>query len=215
MRSDFRWTSLAAACAFASLSTAATAAAPVVAEHWSAFSDFSSQTTTFTLDFDRAFSSADGDQVQFWLSFGIGDPYALAFDVLTGAKPAESERLLEFPSYGAPGAAHVVAVKPDPYVGPNPSAGGWGQILGDITFTEAGDVLQFSVPFSLLGTPPANRPFFYTFASYYRGEGDGRLTAGYSGLVFDPSTPIPEPSTWAMLALGMVAMTAVARRRRG
>lgn len=208
-----RWTRLATACAFASLATAA-AAAPVVAEHWSAFNDFGNQTTTFTLDFDRAYSSADGDQVQLWLSFDSADPYGQSFDVLTGVKAPGSERLLEFPRYGVPGGAHVVAVQPDPYVGPNPSDGGWGQVLGDIVFTESGDVLQFTVPFSLLGTPPANRPFFYSFASYYRGGGDGQLRSGHSGLVFDPSTPIPEPSTYAMLALGLVAVAAGVRRRR-
>lgn len=71
------------------------------------------------------------------------------------------------------------------------------------------------------GTPVDSNALAFSYASndamsnLYRSGGTGALTASTNGLVTGFSmTPVPEPSTWALMLVGFFAIGTVARQRK-
>ena len=67
-----RWVLAALLCA-----GTAQAKPALIPAQWSAFNDFQTRVVNFEVLFDRPYLAADGDQVQFWVTMAIGDPYDL------------------------------------------------------------------------------------------------------------------------------------------
>lgn len=85
----------------------------------------------------------------------------------------------------------------------NPASGGWGRVAGAVPYDLSGHLLEFTVPYSVLGTTTGEFP--YLLELYRYGQWTGITYTGQSA-------PIPSPAGAAVLGLAGVA--AAARRRR-
>jgi hypothetical protein len=81
---------------------------------------------------------------------------------------------------------------------PDPAAGGWGAIVGEVPFTLTGSTVEFSVPWSILGTsglPALNL-----------------VVTQYGSSVYD-TVSIPEPCALVLGSVGSIALVLAGRRK--
>jgi hypothetical protein len=80
----------------------------------------------------------------------------------------------------------------------DPHSGGWGPIRGSVPFLQRGNMLEFSVPLSLLTDDGGGGRFLYQVETYEFGA--------ITGLINSQSSVVPEPTTVSLLGLGIVAL---------
>ena len=151
--------------------------------------------------------------------------YALARLYSSSAPPVSMVRFTG--SFAANGLAQIVNITPflpgTQDNGSSPEAGGWGAIAGYTDYGVAGTSLSVAVPLSLLEMSGNFTYFFETFqngAVAIAADGNIAQWLGRTNVAFDPAlaipaiTPVPEPSTYALVALGLGVVVAGARRRK-
>jgi len=204
--------------------------APIEPLSYSTTTDADSVLFSFT--FDRSFDLAAGDLFQVWAVDGyglyndtvdrisLGEPFSLESDVAVArlfSPDAAPVSVISFrePAFGL-NKAEIVSVTPfAPGTQDNGAndRGGWGAVQGYQDFSITGNTLLIDVPFSLLGVSSS---FTYFFKTYEDGAGGVTEWLGRSNV--DYTTPfaiaVPEPSTYALMAIGLIALGVAARRRQ-
>jgi hypothetical protein len=146
-------------------------------------------TVTFNQPPDFLATDSLGRQTNSFQYFIIGDPtlpYPETFDtVIRGEEIHVTKNALRIRS----------VVPPDS----DPQAGGWGPVRGTVPFILDGTTLTFSTPLPLISDHSADGRFGYRLESYEFG--------GLTRFVDSQSLVIPEPSTAALLATGIVALS--------
>ena len=91
--------------------------------------------------------------------------------------------------------------------------GGWGAVQAYQDFSIVGNTLLIDVPFAALGV---GSTFTYFFKTYEDGVGGVTEWLGRSNVNYTTpfAIPVPEPTTYAMLMVGLVAVGFSARRAR-
>jgi hypothetical protein len=72
-------------------------------------------------------------------------------------------------------------------------------LIGTRPYAVSGDIVDFSVPFTLLNEPA---DWYYTFETYHYGVWDGTTYVGSPNGLPAQVVGVPELSTWAMLLIG-------------
>ena len=205
-------------------------AQPIEPLSYSATTDADSVLFSFT--FDRSFDLAASDLFQVWAVDGyalyddtvnrisLGEPISLEGEVavarlLSPAATPVSVVSFREPAFGFD-RAEIVSVTPfAPGTQDNGAndRGGWGAVQGYQDFTIVGNTLMVDVPFAMLGVGSS---FTYFFKTY--GESSGGTTEWLGRSNVDYTTPfaipIPEPSTYALMAIGLFAIGFATRRAR-
>jgi hypothetical protein len=186
----------------------------------------------FSFTFDRPFDLAANDLFQVWAVDGydlynetlnripLGQPISLESEVAVArlfSPAADPVSVVSFRevAFGL-NKAEIVSVTPfAPGTQENGAndRGGWGAVQGYQDFSIVGNTLMIDVPFALLGVGPS---FTYFFKTYEGGEGGvtewlGRSNAEYTTPF---AIPVPEPSTYAMMAIGLIALGFAGYRNR-
>ena len=187
----------------------------------------------FSFTFDRSFDLAASDLFQVWAVEGDGlyndtvnrialsQPISLEGEVAVARLQSPSAAPVSVVSFREPAfgqnRAEIVSVTPfAPGTQDNGSndRGGWGAVQGYQDFNIVGNTLLVDVPFAVLGV---GSNFTYFFKTY--GEASGGVTEWLGRSNVDYTTPfaipIPEPSTYALMAIGLIAVGFAARRARG
>lgn len=220
------------------LVSALTFAAAVSWAHAQPIEPISYGTTTdadsvlFSFTFDRSFDLAASDLFQVWAVDGYGlyddtlsrialeQPINLESEVavarlLSPAATPVSVVSFREPAFGL-NKAEIVSVTPfAPGTQDNGAndRGGWGAVQAYQDFSIVGNTLLIDVPFAALGV---GSNFTYFFKTYEDGVGGVTEWLGRSNVSYTTplAIPVPEPSTYAMLMVGLVAVGFSARRAR-
>lgn len=205
-------------------------AQPIEPLSYSATTDADSVLFSFT--FDRSFDLAASDLFQVWAVDGyglyndtvdriaLGEPISLEGEVAVARLLSPDATPVSVVSFREPAfgfdRAEIVSVTPfAPGTQDNGAndRGGWGAVQGYEDFTIVGNTLLVDVPFATLGVGSS---FTYFFKTY--GEASGGMTEWLGQSNVDYTTPfaipVPEPSTYAMMAIGLIALGFAARRVR-
>lgn len=156
---------------------------------------------TFTVQFTQApdFTTTDefGRQADSFQYYVFGDPDAVY--------PGNYDSLVRGEELHFSGQSLRIrnSVPPDP----DPEADGWGSIRGVVPYTLDGDVLTFSAPLSLLSDHSRDGHFTYLLDTYTFGSETAFVRA-------ETTTATPEPSTFLLLATGLLGTTQAVGRRR-
>lgn len=186
----------------------------------------------FSFTFDRSFDLAASDLFQVWAVDGYGlyndtldrialeQPINLESEVAVArllSSAADPVSVISFrePAYGL-NKAEIVSVTPfAPGTQDNGAndRGGWGAVQAYQDFSIVGNTLLIDVPFAALGV---SSTFTYFFKTYEDGVGGVTEWLGRSNVNYTTpfAIPVPEPSTYAMLMVGLVAVGFSARRAR-
>ncbi len=186
----------------------------------------------FSFTFDRSFDLAASDLFQVWAVDGyglyddtvnrisLGEPISLESEVAIARLLSPTATPVSVVSFREPAfglnRAEIVSVTPfAPGTQDNGAndRGGWGAVQGYQDFTIVGNTLLLDVPFAMLGVGSS---FTYFFKTYEDGTGGITEWLGRSNVDYTTpfAIPIPEPSTYAMLAIGLIAVGFATRRAR-
>ena len=187
----------------------------------------------FSFTFNRSFDLATSDLFQVWAVEGsgvydntlsripLGQPISLETEVanarlLSPAAAPVSVVSFREAAFGL-NKAEIVSVTPfAPGTQDNGAndRGGWGAVQAYQDFSIVGNTLTVDVSFAALGFGPN---FTYFFKTYENGSGGATEWLGLSNVNYAsplPVTPIPEPATIALMAIGLLAVGFAARRAR-
>ena len=186
----------------------------------------------FSFTFDRSFDLAASDLFQVWAVDGydlyndtlnripLGQPISLETEVAVARLLSPSAAPVSVVSFREPAfglnKAEIVSVTPfAPGTQDNGAndRGGWGAVQAYQDFSIVGNTLLIDVPFAALGVGSS---FTYFFKTYEDGAGGVTEWLGRSNVDYTSpfAIPVPEPSTYAMMAIGLIALGFAARRAR-
>jgi hypothetical protein len=205
-------------------------AAPIEPVSYGTTTDADSVLFSFT--FDRSFDLTAGDLFQVWAVDGY-DLYNNTLNRIALQEPISLESEVAIARLLSPDATPVSVVSfREPALGVNKAeivsvtpfapgtqdngandVGGWGEVQALLDFNIVGNTLLIDVPFSALGVSSS---FTYFFKTYEDGAGGATEWLGRSNVNYTSpfAIPVPEPSTYMMMALGLVALGFAARRAR-
>ena len=217
---------------FALTLTGVTQAAEIVPTSYSVTTD--ADTAFFSFTFDRQFSPSIGDEFQIWAVAGDG-AYTHAVSEMAAQQPVNMQAEVAYPrllSDAAPpvsmlvfrepglaaGLAQIVSVTPFAVGTQDNGAndyGGWGKVQGYESFASLGSTISVNVSLATLGL--GGGAFTYFFSTYGNGSGGSAEWLGLSNVNYTHPfavVAVPEPSTYGLMILGLVATVSVARRRK-
>lgn len=196
---------------------------PIAPTSYSTMTDADSAMFSFT--FDRTFDLANGDLFQVWIVDGFDlysdtvariqnqESISLEGEVALPRLTSTSATPVSMISFRGPelglDKAEIVSVSP---LGSN-DIGGWGMVQSYENFSIVGNSLSLDVPFASLATGPA---FTYFFTTYQNGVEGPTEWLGRSDIAYATpfAVPVPEPSTYVLTGLGLLAVVWAAKRRR-
>jgi len=187
----------------------------------------------FSFTFDRPFDLATSDLFQVWAVGGndvydntlarlpLGESISLETEVANARLESSAAAPVSVVSFReaafGTNKAEIVSVTPfAPGTQDNGAndRGGWGAVQGYQDFNVVGNTLTVDVSFAALGLGPN---FTYFFKTYENGSGGTTEWLGLSNTSYAtplPITPIPEPATTALMAIGLLVLGFAVRRAR-